>query len=161
MEYWKLYFEEWERLTQILANELVEIFSMMRDILFEIFWLCGVQLICSSNAKPRLLTSITIVIGSEFVASFGIGGLTLGSWWNHNMNLFFSTFRDRCTVIKWLFSFSDIPSVFVSLLHTELLDKHRRFILQICSIYNNDIFKTSTGFFYIIHSYSKQQGNLK
>ena len=43
---------------------------MVRDVLVEIFWICGVQLRCPSIVRPRKLHSVTLSIGFEFIASF-------------------------------------------------------------------------------------------
>ena len=41
-------------------------------ILFEIFWMWGFQLRCSSIVSPRKLNSMTLSIGSKFIFSVGI-----------------------------------------------------------------------------------------
>ena len=119
------------------------IIPIVRDILFEIFWICGVQLRCSSIVRPRKLNSFTLSIGSEFIANFKVKEFTLRWWKWKSMNFVFLTLRDSLFILSHsemlsssLFIFADISSIFMFLTEAELLNEHRGLIKFVSSAYN-------------------------
>ena len=119
------------------------IIPMVRDILFEIFWICGVQLRCSSIVRPRKLNSVTLSIASELIASFKVKEFTLHWWQWKSIYFVFFTLRGSLFILSHsemlsssLFIFSDISSIFMSLTEAELLNEQRGLIKFVSSGYN-------------------------
>ena len=98
------------------------IILMVRDILFEIFWICEVQLRCPSIVRPWKLHSVNLLIGSESIASFRVKEFTLCWWWWKSMNFVSFALMDSMFIsshskmlLGSLLIFSDISYIFMFL----------------------------------------------
>ena len=113
---------------------------MVRDVLVEIFWICGVQLRCPSIVRPRKLHSVTLSIGSEFIASFRGWRIYIALMIMKKHEFCFLTLRNILFILSHskmllisLLIFFDISSI-MFLADAELLNKHR-WLIKICIIW--------------------------